>query len=160
MFHVVLVEPEIPPNAGNVARLCAATGCMLHFVGRLGFRLDDKTLKRAGLDYWPYVTWQKHESFDAMLASMTERGRMHLVDNPSPRLYTDATFQPNDLFVFGSESKGLPASLKERHADSLIEIPIARPEIRSLNLATSVGIVVYEAIRQVNRCGSSPEDHR
>jgi tRNA (cytidine/uridine-2'-O-)-methyltransferase len=151
MFPIVLVEPEIPPNAGNVARLCAATGCPLHFVGRLGFRLDDKQLKRAGLDYWPYVTWQHHESFDdllTVLAQQPTRGRIYLVDNPAPRSYTQATYQPGDVFVFGSESRGLSSGLKDRYAESLIEIPMARPEIRSLNLATSVGIVVYEAIRQ------------
>lgn len=144
-FHVVLVEPEIPQNAGNIARLCAATGCHLHFVGPLGFRLDDKHVRRAGLDYWPHVTWTRYESWAEFRAGFP--GRLWYVDNPAPKRYTQAAFAVGDGMVFGSESKGLPTAFCD--VDTRVEIPMANPHVRSLNLATSVGIVVYEALRQI-----------
>jgi tRNA (cytidine/uridine-2'-O-)-methyltransferase len=146
MPHVVLVEPEIAPNAGNVARLCAAMNCPLHFVGRLGFRLDDKTLKRAALDYWPHVDWHRHDTVDDFLKSTTV-GTIYLVDNPAPKSYTQTQFEPDDVLMFGSESAGLSPALKRRFP--LIEIPMPNPNVRSLNLATSVGIVLGEALRQI-----------
>lgn len=149
MPHVVLVEPEIPPNAGNIARLCAAMNTPLHFVGPLGFRLDDKTLKRAGLDYWPHVVWHRHETFDDFL-STTKVGTIYLVDNPAPQPYTRPRYGADDALVFGSETAGLPVSLKSRYERTHIEIPMINAHVRSLNLATSVGIVLGEALRQLH----------
>ena len=160
MFHIALWEPEIPPNAGNVARLCAATNTMLHFVGRLGFRLDDKTLKRAGLDYWPYLTWKRHETWEDFETQFPltpnsspaegegKQSRIWLVDNPAPTNYTQAKYRDGDCLVFGSESKGLPAGLREKFTKQHIGIPMPNEHVRSLNLATAAGIVLYEALRQ------------
>ena len=162
MFHIALWEPEIPPNAGNVARLCAATNTTLHFIGRLGFRLDDKSLKRAGLDYWPFLKWERHETWEDFLkvfpfdsALTPEEGvgwPIWLVDNPAPARYTDVRFRPGDCLVFGSESKGLPKALREQLTNRLVGIPMANGNVRSLNLATAAGIVLYEALRQQHDC--------
>jgi tRNA (cytidine/uridine-2'-O-)-methyltransferase len=148
MFHIALYEPEIPPNAGNIARLCAATGSRLHLIGRLGFRLDDKHLQRAGLDYWPHVDLVRHVSWEDFL---NEGLKVWLVDCPASLPYTQAQFQDGDCLLFGSESKGLPRSLRDQFASRTIGIPMPTGNVRSLNLATSVGIVLYEALRQVNR---------
>ncbi|MFO0936769.1 MAG: tRNA (cytidine(34)-2'-O)-methyltransferase [Gemmataceae bacterium] len=151
MFHLALWEPEIPPNAGNVARLCAATNTTLHFIGRLGFRLDDKTLKRAGLDYWPHVKWMRHETWDQFCQAVTQDSagpRLWLVDNPAPVSYTQVRYQRGDCLVFGSESKGLPAGICEKWSHRQVSIPMPNENVRSLNLATSAGIVLYEALRQ------------
>lgn len=150
MLHVALWEPEIPPNTGNVARLCAATGTRLHLIGRLGFRTDDKSVKRAGLDYWPHVDWVKHPTFDDFLAAVSP-ARLWAIDNPAPTSYTHATFADGDVLLFGSESKGLPESVRERFADRLLGIPMKTAAVRSLNLATAVGVVLYEALRQIER---------
>ena len=147
MLHVALWEPEIPPNTGNVARLCAATGARLHLVGRLGFRLDDKHLKRAGLDYWDAVDVVRHVTFAEFEAAV---GRVWVVDNPADRIYTSADFADGDCLLFGNESKGLPPGVRGRSADRLIGIPMPTGKVRSLNLATAVGIVLYEALRQVH----------
>jgi len=160
MLHVALWEPEIPPNTGNVARLCAATGTRLHLVGRLGFRTDDKTLKRAGLDYWPHVDLVTHPTMDAFLEALFPltpaplpsgaRGTtLWLIDNPAPTNYTRAAFAGGDILLFGSESKGLPESARERFAGHLLGIPMPTGKVRSLNLATAVGVVLYEALRQI-----------
>ncbi|MFO0796917.1 MAG: tRNA (cytidine(34)-2'-O)-methyltransferase [Gemmataceae bacterium] len=149
MLHVALWEPEIPPNAGNVARLCAATGARLHLVGRLGFRLDDKSLKRAGLDYWPAVDWVRHATmaeFEAAVAGL----RVWLVETPADVAYTRAAFADDDCLLFGSESKGLPPEVRERYAGRVVGVPMPTGAVRSLNLATTVGIVLYEALRQVH----------
>ncbi len=161
MFHVALWEPEIPPNTGNIARLCAATGTRLHLVGRLGFHLDDKHLKRAGCDYWPAVDVMQHitlaefEQSVFLPSPLTVDGdripHIWCVDNPAGRNYTQCEFRDGDAFVFGSESKGLPPGVRERFADRLIGIPMPTGAVRSLNLATAVGIVLYEALRQVKR---------
>jgi tRNA (cytidine/uridine-2'-O-)-methyltransferase len=147
LLHVALYEPEIPPNAGNIARLCAATRTRLHFIGRLGFHLDDKHLKRAGLDYWPHVDFARHATLDDFLA-------VHpvpwLVECPAPRPYWQAHFQDEDVLLFGRESTGLPPSVRERFAERLLMIPMENDAVRSLNLATSVGIVLYEARRQLH----------
>jgi tRNA (cytidine/uridine-2'-O-)-methyltransferase len=148
MLHVALWEPQIPPNTGNIARLCAATGSRLHLIGRLGFRTDDKALKRAGLDYWPAVDVVRHETF-AEFQSAVGAARIWCVDNPAERSYTRAEFRDGDCLLFGNEPDGLPAELRERFADRLISIPMPTGKVRSLNLATAVGIVVYEALRQV-----------
>ncbi len=161
MLHVALWEPEIPPNTGNVARLCAANGVRLHLIGRLGFRLDDKSVKRAGLDYWPHVDWVPHvtfadfeASFGKGVAGLYEAGGgpgLWAIECPAPVVYTRATFQDGDCLLFGAESKGLPPAIREKYAARLLEIPMLTPHVRSLNLATSVGIVLYEALRQLHR---------
>jgi tRNA (cytidine/uridine-2'-O-)-methyltransferase len=150
MLHVALWEPEIPPNTGNVARLCAATGTRLHLIGRLGFRTDDRSVKRAGLDYWPHVDWVKHATFDDFLAAVIP-ARIWAVDNPAPTSYTRVAFADGDVMLFGAESKGLPSGVREAFADRTISIPMKTPAVRSLNLATAVGVVLYEALRQIER---------
>jgi tRNA (cytidine/uridine-2'-O-)-methyltransferase len=149
MIQIALVEPEIPPNTGNIARLCAATGSPLHVIGATGFRMDDRALKRAGLDYWEHVPLTRHVDFDSF-----EKGvpglRMVLLTTKAERSYLDWGFQPGDCLVFGRETRGLPDELLERYKDSCIRIPMPSGNVRSLNLATSVGIVLYEALRQTN----------
>jgi tRNA (cytidine/uridine-2'-O-)-methyltransferase len=149
VLHVALWEPEIPPNTGNVARLCAATGTRLHLVGRLGFRLDDKALQRAGLDYWPAVDLARHVTLEEFEAGFT--GRIWCVETPGEVPYTRAAFADGDCLLFGAESKGLPAGVRERYAGRLLGIPMPTGKVRSLNLATAVGVVLYEALRQVHR---------
>jgi tRNA (cytidine/uridine-2'-O-)-methyltransferase len=158
MLHVALYEPEIPPNTGNIARLCAATGSRLHLIGRLGFRLEDRALRRAGLDYWPAVDWVRHVCFEDFehhwRASATtdpvRPPRLWLVETPAARLYTQAEVADGDCFLFGSESHGLPPSLRQRFTDSLIGIPMPSGQVRSLNLATAVAIVLYDALRRLH----------
>ena len=149
MFHIALWEPEIPPNTGNVARLCAATGAVLHLVGRLGFRIDDRRLKRAGLDYWDAVEIRFPATFTELESDV---GSDHIwcIETPAQIPYTKATFRAGDCLVFGSESKGLPTTVRERYARRTIGIPMPSGKVRSLNLATSAGIVLYEALRQAN----------
>jgi len=152
-FHVVLVEPEIPPNTGNVARLCAATGCPLHLVGQLGFSIDAHAVRRAGLDYWPLVEVRTHRDLEAAEASIRELAapatpRTWLLSGKARRSYLDVAFAEGDALVFGKESVGLPDELLEARADTVIGIPTLG-EVRSLNLANSVAIVVYEALRQL-----------
>ncbi len=192
MLHIALWEPEIPPNTGNVARLCAATGTRLHLIGRLGFRLDDRSLRRAGIDYWDAVDVVRHVTFEEFEGAWGQ--------DPSPqpppavgfrraeldktwgegepghappsfvgkgvgglgstrhiwcvetggRPYTRAEFADEDCLLFGSESKGLPASVREKYAETLIGIPMPGGMVRSLNLATSAGVVLYEALRQLH----------
>ncbi|HEX4607383.1 MAG TPA: tRNA (cytidine(34)-2'-O)-methyltransferase [Urbifossiella sp.] len=149
MLHVALWEPEIPPNTGNVARLCAATGARLHLIGRLGFRLDDRSLKRAGLDYWPAVDWVRHATMDEFEAAVAGQP-VWVVETPADGPYTRAAFRDGDCLLFGSESKGLPPEVRERHAGRLVGVPMPTGKVRSLNLATTVGIVLYEALRQVH----------
>ncbi len=146
-MHVALVEPEIPPNTGSIARLCAATKTPLHLIGRLGFTIDDKQLKRAGLDYWPWVDVTQHADWEQFRAAV--HGRRLGFSARATRPYTAITFQPGDVLVFGCETRGLPPAIKDELADELYAIPIASPHVRSLNLATAVAIVVYEARRQL-----------
>jgi tRNA (cytidine/uridine-2'-O-)-methyltransferase len=148
-FNIVLIEPEIPPNTGNIARLCAATGSVLHLVGKLGFSLDDRYLKRAGLDYWEFVTLKQWPDLDALRSSAPE-GRFFYLSTKVSRSYLDAGFQPGDYIVFGKETKGLPEELLEANAETSFTIPMPSERVRSLNLSTSAGIVLYEALRQ---CG-------
>jgi tRNA (cytidine/uridine-2'-O-)-methyltransferase len=146
--HVALFEPEIPPNTGNVARLCAATGVPLHLVGRLGFRVDDRRLRRAGLDYWPDVALVRHPclaDFEQALAAT----RLVCFSAHAAVAYTRFTFRPGDCLLFGSESRGLPADLLARHSAHAVTIPMPAGKVRSLNLATAVGIGLYEALRQL-----------
>jgi tRNA (cytidine/uridine-2'-O-)-methyltransferase len=149
MLHVALWEPEIPPNTGNVARLCAATGATLHLIGRLGFRTDDRRLRRAGLDYWDAVSVVRHDSLDAFRAALAD-ARLWCLSAHAARPYTDARFQDGDVLLFGSESRGLPPSLLEENPGQTLTIPMPAAKVRSLNLATAVGVVLYEALRQLH----------
>jgi len=146
MFNVVLVEPEIPPNTGNIGRLCLATGATLHLVKPLGFSLDDRDLKRAGLDYWKEVEVKLWDSFDQLWQTHGSEARFFFVTTKSNRAYADVVFRPGDFFVFGRETKGLPESLLAAHAERLLTIPMRGT--RSLNLATAVAIILFEAVRQ------------
>lgn len=144
-LHVALVEPEIPPNTGNVARLCAATGIALHLVEPLGFRIDDRELKRAGLDYWNKVAVVVHPSFDAFL-ERTAALRRWFLSTHARTPYTQADFARGDMLVFGKETAGLPKSILSEHSASCLRIPMREDSVRSLNLSTSVGIVAYAAL--------------
>jgi tRNA (cytidine/uridine-2'-O-)-methyltransferase len=147
MIHVALVEPEIPPNTGNIARLCAATFVPLHIVGVPGFRMDDRAVKRAGLDYWPEVILQRHRDLEGLYAALPNARFLYLTTKAT-QSYAEWTFQDGDCLVFGRETKGLPEDLLHANWDRCLTIPMPNPRIRSLNLATSVGIVLYEALRQ------------
>jgi tRNA (cytidine/uridine-2'-O-)-methyltransferase len=151
-FNIVLVEPEIPPNTGNIARLCAATGSTLHLVGRLGFAIDDKHLKRAGLDYWEHVTVHRWDTLEELQSSASQ-GRFFYLSTKVARSYLSAAFQPGDFLVFGRETRGLPEELLNSNPDTCITIPMPAGAVRSLNLSTSAGIVLYEALRQSGRIG-------
>ncbi|MEJ7615516.1 MAG: tRNA (cytidine(34)-2'-O)-methyltransferase, partial [Pyrinomonadaceae bacterium] len=153
MISVALVEPEIPPNTGNIARLCAATRTPLHIVGPAGFRLDDRAVRRAGLDYWPEVMLERHRDFAALRASLTlgdARARFVFLTTKVKRSYLDWQFGEHDCLVFGSETRGLPEQLLSANQEHCLTIPILNPKVRSLNLATSVAIVLYEALRQTS----------
>jgi tRNA (cytidine/uridine-2'-O-)-methyltransferase len=147
MIRVALVEPEIPPNTGNIARLCAATRVPLHIVGVTGFRLDDRAVKRAGLDYWPEVTLQRHPTLEDLYESLTD-SRFLYFSTKAEKSYVEWHFEQNDCLVFGRETRGLPESLLRTNWDRSLTIPMLNPNVRSLNLATSVAIVLYEALRQ------------
>ena len=147
-LNIVLVEPEIPPNTGSIARLCGATDSVLHLVHPLGFSTDDKHLKRAGLDYWPYVTIRHWPNLDTFLDGQDER-RLFFFTTKTDRPYYQAAFNPGDLLIFGRETKGLPEEILALYSDRCYTIPMSNPHIRSLNLAMSAGIVLYEALRQV-----------
>ena len=149
MLHVALFEPEIPPNTGNIARLCAATLTALHIVGVTGFRMDDRTLKRAGLDYWSEVDLHRHLDMDELYDSLPSSRFIYLTTR-STNPYTSFTFQDGDCLVFGPETRGLPKRLLDENPDTSLTIPMLNQNVRSLNLATSVGIVLYEALRQTS----------
>lgn len=146
MFHVVLVEPEIPQNAGNIARTCAATGCTLHLVRPLGFEVSDKYLKRAGLDYWDLVNVCYHDSIEELFAQFPQ-GRFHFFTTKARRAYTEAKLCEGDFLVFGKETKGLPEELLVSRKQDCVRVPM-REEARSLNLSNTVAIAVYEGLRQ------------
>lgn len=146
MFNVVLIEPEIPPNTGNIGRLCLATGSSLHLIKPLGFSTDDRELKRAGLDYWKEVDVRLWDSFDALRQTRGPEERWFFLTTKSDRAYYDVRFRPGDFLVFGRETKGLPEVLLAAHAEQLLTIPMRGT--RSLNLATAVAIVLFEAMRQ------------
>lgn len=148
MFHVVLYEPEIPANTGNIGRLCVATGATLHLVGRPGFHLDDRSLKRAGLDYWQHVQLVRHDTLAEFEAAYPVE-RLVCLSAHAATPYTRREYRPGDAFLFGSESRGLPPEVLARHAGRVVTIPQPSRLVRSLNLATAVGIVLYEALRQV-----------
>jgi len=147
-LHVALVEPEIPPNTGNIARLCAATRTPLHIVGVTGFRMDDRTLKRAGLDYWDEVDLHRHIDLDSLYTSLPESRFLYL-STKVERPYFDWQYSDGDCLIFGPETRGLPAAVLDANSDRCLTIPMPNKNVRSLNLSTSVGIVLYEAYRQV-----------
>ena len=154
-LNIVLVNPEIPQNTGNIARTCAATGAVLHLVEPLGFSLSDKYLKRAGLDYWHLRTYYRYPSLKDFLQKHQD-ARMHFASTKAPRGHHEATYQDGDFLVFGCETRGLPENLLERVYDRCVRIPM-RPEARSLNLSNSVAVVLYEALRQLGFPGLSAE---
>jgi tRNA (cytidine/uridine-2'-O-)-methyltransferase len=148
MISVALVEPEIPPNTGNIARLCAANRVPLHIVGATGFRLDDRAVRRAGLDYWPEVTLYRHRDLDSLFSQLPA-ARFVYLSTKAQRSYADWSFEHDDCLVFGRETRGLPEDLLHQNWDRCLTIPMLNSRIRSLNVATSVGIVMYEALRQL-----------
>ncbi len=149
-LHIVLVEPEIPPNTGNIARTAAATGSVLHLVKPLGFSLDEKSLRRAGLDYWPYVKLEIHESLEDFLEKYGDR-RMWLSTTKGEKLYTEADFHDEDMLLFGKETAGLPRDFIESRKERAIRIPMSKEtRLRSFNLSNSANIVLFEALRQLD----------
>ena len=158
-MNVVLIEPEIPPNTGNVARLCAATNTTLHLVGPLGFQLDDKRLKRAGMDYWQHVRctpWRDWPSFEREL---NPQSRLWFIEKGGGSSYASARFERDDYLVFGRETVGIPRPLLEAHRDRWLRIPMFHSQARSLNLSNCVALVLYEALRQLGfpgEIGSEP----
>ena len=156
MFHVVLVEPEIPPNTGNIIRLCANTGAQLHLIEPLGFPLDDSKMKRAGLDYHDYATMKVHKNWQAFLdAEQPDQARMFAMTTHGSSSFSSLAFKTGDFFVFGSETRGLAPTLRESFPlDQRIRLPM-RPDNRSLNLSNAVAVVIYEAWRQNNFTGGA-----
>lgn len=148
-MHVALVEPEIPPNTGNIARLCAATRSPLHIVGVTGFRMDDRTLKRAGLDYWNEVELHRHLDLEELYESLPASRFVYFSTKVS-RIYTNWEYRSDDCLVFGPETRGLPGEVLDTNPERCLTIPMINKNVRSLNLATSVGIALFEAIRQTN----------
>ena len=147
-MHVVLVEPEIPPNTGNVARLCAATNTVLHLIEPFGFKLDDAQLKRAGMDYWSHVTWERWPDWRTFWRGVPEGARVWFVESHGPKKYSEARFAPQDYLVFGRETAGLPRALLEENCDRWLRIPMFNVRARSLNLSNCVALVLFEALRQ------------
>jgi tRNA (cytidine/uridine-2'-O-)-methyltransferase len=153
MIRVALVEPEIPPNTGNIARLCAATRVPLHIVGVTGFRLDDKAVRRAGLDYWSEVILRRHPNLDGLNESLPE-ARLVYLTTKADKSYANWAFSSADCLVFGRETRGLSEQVLRENWDRCLTIPMLNPNVRSLNLATAVGIVLYEALRQTGALGT------
>lgn len=149
-MHVVLYEPEIPPNTGSVARLCAATLTPLHLIEPLGFKIDDKHLKRAGLDYWPFVDLHVHKNWQHFLAA-AKPARLLYFSKKAERSYTSINYQDDDFLVFGPETRGLPAPMWQDPTDCALRIPMSGAGVRSLNLSNAVSIVLYEALRQLGK---------
>ena len=147
-MNIVLVEPEIPPNTGNVARLCAATNTILHLIEPFGFKLDDTQLKRAGMDYWQHVKWHRWPNWAAFAAKVPASGRLWFIESGGPKIYSEAIFSPGDFLVFGRETAGLPGALLEKNRDQWLRIPMFNPKSRSLNLSNCAALVLFEALRQ------------
>jgi tRNA (cytidine/uridine-2'-O-)-methyltransferase len=154
-MHVVLVEPEIAPNTGNVARLCAATLTHLHLIEPLGFELSDAQLKRAGMDYWQHVHWRRWASWPEFEKALAPGARLWFIESRGPRCYTEARFCEGDYLIFGRETAGLPAQLLELHTEQWLRIPMFNPHARSLNLSNCVALVLFEALRQQGFKGAS-----
>lgn len=147
-IDVALIEPKIPPNTGNIGRTCAGTGCPLHLVEPLGFEITDQQVRRAGLDYWDDLDLTIHPSDDLFFQAMQDR-TVYLFTTAGTKLYTDVSYQPGDVLVFGSETEGLSQRWLDTYPDQTVAIPLRADRIRSLNLAVSVGVAVYEALRQI-----------
>jgi len=147
-MHIVLLEPEIPPNTGNVARLCAATRSSLHLIEPFGFKLDDTQLKRAGMDYWQHVEWRRWPSWAAFRKAVPDEAHLWFVESKGPRLYTEVSFVADDYLVFGRETAGLPKTLLQGSPDRWLRIPMFHAQARSLNLSNCVALVLFEALRQ------------
>ena len=147
-MNVVLLEPEIPPNTGNVARLCAATRTTLHLVEPFGFQLDDAQLRRAGMDYWQHVEWHRWKNWAAFQQTLPAAARLWFIESNGPRRHTEADFAADDYLVFGRETAGLPRALLEANCARWLRIPMFNPEARSLNLSNCVALVLFEALRQ------------
>jgi len=154
-MHVVLVEPEIPPNTGNVARLCAATRSTLHLIEPFGFKLDDTQLKRAGMDYWQQVTWKRWPSWKQFRSSVEATARLWYIESGGPQIYSEVKFHAEDYLVFGRETAGLPKALLQDDKDRWLRIPMLNPDARSLNLSNCVALVLFEALRQQGFPGAS-----
>ena len=152
-MHVVLVEPEIPPNTGNVARLCAATRTTLHLIEPFGFKLDDAQLKRAGMDYWQHVQWHRWKNWTEFVAQVEGGACLWFVESDGAKRYTDVQFSVNDYLVFGRETAGLPKALLQQNRERWLHIPMFNPEARSLNLSNCVALILYEALRQQGFAG-------
>lgn len=152
-FHIVLLEPEIPPNTGNIARLCAATGASLHLVGKLGFSLDDRYLKRAGLDYWDKVDLHRWDSMQALQHAFPKSRFWYLSTRVARNCYQEGLYQTGDFLVFGKETAGLPAELLADNPERCLTIPMPG-KVRSLNLSNAVAVVLYEALRQTGTLGT------
>ena len=148
-MNIVLVEPEIPPNTGNIGRLCSVTQTKLHLIEPLGFELDDSRLKRAGMDYWQHVEWKIWESWAAFAGSLPEDGKLWFIETGGPMCYSDVQFSRGDYLVFGRESSGLPGELYRDAGERWLHIPMFREDARSLNISNCVALVLYEAIRQL-----------
>ena len=147
-MNIVLLEPEIPPNTGNVARLCAATKSVLHLIEPFGFKLDDSQLKRAGMDYWQQVQWHRWKNWTAFTEKLPANARLWFIESNGPKRYSDAAFASDDYLIFGRETAGLPKPLLEKYPESWLRIPMFNPESRSLNLSNCVALVLFEALRQ------------
>lgn len=154
-MNVVLVEPEIPPNTGNVARLCAATRTELHLIEPLGFALGDSQLKRAGMDYWQHVCWHRWPDWNTFIGHLAADAVLWFIESGGPRPYAEAAFGPRDYLVFGRETAGLPKQLLERNRDHWLRIPMFNPAARSLNLSNCVALVLFEALRQQGFSGEA-----
>jgi len=149
MFHIVLIEPEIPPNTGNIARTCMVTGSKMHLIRPLGFDIDDRTLKRSGLDYWQELDWCVHDSYEDYMQSP---GRRWYFDTPGERCYAEIEFLPGDHLIFGKETTGLPTDIMDINRDKLLRIPMLQAA-RSMNLSNAVAVVLYEGLRQTGFAG-------
>jgi tRNA (cytidine/uridine-2'-O-)-methyltransferase len=147
-MHIVLVEPEIPPNTGNIARLCAATNTRLHLIEPFGFVLDDRQLKRAGMDYWQHVEWNRWPNWQSFAAQVPGGARLWFIESHGPKHYAQASYAPEDYLVFGRETAGLPRSLLERNMDTWVRIPMFNAASRSLNLSNCAALVLFEGLRQ------------
>ena len=152
-MNIVLVEPEIPPNTGNVARVCAATRSVLHLVEPFGFKLDDSQLKRAGMDYWQQVEWHRWKNWGAFREQVPADARLWFIESHGPKLYGEVNFAPGDYLVFGRETAGLPQKLLEENRERWLRIPMFNPQSRSLNLSNCVALVLFESLRQQGFAG-------
>lgn len=147
-MHLVLVEPEIPPNTGNIARLCAATRTTLHLIEPFGFKLEDRDLKRAGMDYWQHVVWRRWPNWTVFRAAQPDDARLWFIESNGPRHYAEARYEANDYLVFGRETAGLPKALLDQNSEHWLRIPMFNADSRSLNLSNCAALVLFEALRQ------------